>query len=1241
MINRLSIAALLALAALALLAPGALAAPPQRFAQIPEDGKPGEAAGQFNVVQGIAAETGLPGHVFVVDQRNARIDELTPWGEFVKAWGWNVIKGSVGQGLQSCTAQTGCQAGSTGGGAGQLNVPEGIAVDGEGDVYVIELANHRVQKFDPDGGPDGGAKFLLTFGYKVNKTHEGGGEAEANLCTAASGDECQAGSPGTGAGLIGGDDYRKKLVASSVDNAVFVGEVKSIQKFTLGGTFTGETIPLPTFTEGLAVDSTGNLYVGQGEAVRKLKPHGPSAEFLEPEFKPEHAGESVKAIALDGDDNLYVAEQALGGEPDRVQKYDASGKCLTCGADGEREEFEEKGKKVVRQGGFDRDTESQLETIAATSACKSDDAYVLHFKPSPERDFFRAFGETPDPSECEPPRKPPTIDAQYASSVETGEATLRAQINPHFWSGTLGTTTYRVQYATEACFEGGGWGAGCVEETPEVVLPGGAVGADILVAVRLEGLVPGTAYRYRFAAEGTGVAGEVLGVGGEPGVPGKDTAFVTFREAVATPPCPANEAFRGGASARLPDCRAYEMVTPLDKEGGDIAVLEEAQTQLPSVLSVSAASGDRFAYGSARSFGGAASAPLTTQYIAARYPGEGWVTHPISPPRGRNVFENVALNYDTEFRFFSDDLCSAWLQSYAELPGAQPPAPAGVVDLFRRSDEECGGPSFEALNLVTPPVASGDQFRVELQGVSADGATTVFQADDELAPGGSPAIISSAGDNSGPRQLYAARGGEVRFLCVLPEGAGPWTGPCTAGGGGKGGSGEGTSREGNVTGALSSDGTKIYWTNTRGAPGKIYLRENPFGEGPECSEEGSPCSLAVSQGAEAQAGNKAGSAQFWAAASDGSKAIFTVASLAKGERLYEYRAADRLTQPIASEVLGLMGQSEDASRIYFASQEALTLPGEENENGEHAEAGNANLYFYEAGEPGSFRFIGALDADDLSQLSPIALQPRSRTARVAADGRSAAFMSSAPLSGYDNTDVVSGKADAEVFIYEASADEGKGGLHCASCDPSGARPQGVLAKEGQLTIQAAAKISVPQNMLYPGRFLAEDGKRLFFESYDPLTPRDTNGQKDVYQWEAPDSGSCKESSSTFSPQNGGCIDLISSGQSVRESSFVDASPSGKDVFIATVSSFLPQDPGLVDVYDAREGGGLPPPPGLPSACEGEACQAPSEAPNDPTPASASFKGAGDLVKKSNRKKAHKHKHKRQHRKTRRHGRKGR
>ena len=553
---------------------------------------------------------------------------------------------------------------------------------------------------------------------------------------------------------------------------------------------------------------------------------------------------------------------------------------------------------------------------------------------------------------------PPSITAQYASAVEATAATLRAQINPKYWSGSIGETTYYLQYGTAACVEADGWGAACVSTTPAP--PGQRLEAGIVneavksAPISLTGLAPGTAYRYRFAAEGSGAPGEpVFGVGGTPGSPGAEGAFATYRLPAAVPRCPANEAFRSGLSALLPDCRAYEMVSPLDKEGGDIVALLDTSGGERAVLSESAASGTRLAYGSYRSFADPASSPYTTQYVASRQAGVGWASHAISPPRGKAIYHGVLAQADTEFKAFSGDLCEGWLRSFAELaPG--PAAPAGFTDLYRRSDEECGGPAYEALNATTPPAREsgtpaieGNGFEIELQGITEDGSEAVFMANDKLAPGGREATF----------QLYGRRGAEERFLCVLP-GGGNYAGPCIAGGNTKSNLRAGAMREANVTWALSADGTRLYWTAVKdggsgnsGGPGQIYLRTDPFGSGAECSGAGAPCTVAVSEEAEALEAHEG--SQFQVAARDGSRALFTTDGT-----LYEYRAAGEETEAIAAKIVGaILGASEDASKVYFASEEAL---GGANAEGKSAVEGEANLYYREAGgKRGSSRRWGA------------------------------------------------------------------------------------------------------------------------------------------------------------------------------------------------------------------------------------------------------------------------------------------
>ena len=177
----------------------------------------------------------------------------------------------------------------------------------------------------------------------------------------------------------------------------------------------------------------------------------------------------------------------------------------------------------------------------------------------------------------------------------------------------------------------------------------------------------------------------------------------------------------------------------------------------------------------------------------------------------------------------------------------------------------------------------------------------------------------------------------------------------------------------------------------------------------------------------------------------------------------------------------------------------------------------------------------------------------------------------------------------------------------------GALPSGrnIGREEKQNSIWAAATIPTWQSQFYASRALSEDGSHLFFNSFTPLVPRDVNGKADVYQWQAADSRVACEAAGAerYVPSSAGCLSLISSGESASDSTFVDASPTGRDVFFTTDSSLVSQDPGLVDVYDARIDGGFAP-PANPAPCEGEACQAAQPLPPSPVTATAGY-GAGN------------------------------
>src|SRR5262249_51807613 len=126
-------------------------------------------------------------------------------------------------------------------------------------------------------------------------------------------------------------------------------------------------------------------------------------------------------------------------------------------------------------------------------------------------------------------------------------------------------------------------------------------------SVHVSGLKQGTAYRFRIVAEDPFPNGHALG---------PEERLRTF----------------GTGEGALPDDRAWEMVSPPDKNSADVVgtpngrgVIETNSLQIQA----GAASGEAVTYTSWTSFGGAQDAPATNQYLSKRSPA-GWQTENIS-----------------------------------------------------------------------------------------------------------------------------------------------------------------------------------------------------------------------------------------------------------------------------------------------------------------------------------------------------------------------------------------------------------------------------------------------------------------------------------------------------------------------------------------------------------------------------------------------------------------------------------
>jgi hypothetical protein len=289
---------------------------------------------------------------------------------------------------------------------------------------------------------------------------------------------------------------------------------------------------------------------------------------------------------------------------------------------------------------------------------------------------------------------PPIPFHPFASEVDIEAATLHAKINP---AGA--DTTYRFEYVEQAGFEAGGFAG-----ASKAPVPDGDVGSGSTlqaVSQNLTGLSADTKYEFRLVA--TNAAGTV---------PSLTRSFTTF----AKPAPPAPGSFPG--QGFLPDNRAWEMVSPPEKNGGAV---------MPTIAHTRvAADGSAASFSSLSAFGDAIGTGTATQYLALRSsdpnPGDnGWETHAITPPQPPAPLAfKVGGEIDPRYvRDFSPDLDRGVFLAAAPLT-ADPGVANVVNNIYLRDDLRTPGhgnyevvsacPLCDATETPLPPLPPSDIF---------------------------------------------------------------------------------------------------------------------------------------------------------------------------------------------------------------------------------------------------------------------------------------------------------------------------------------------------------------------------------------------------------------------------------------------------------------------------------------------------------------------------------------------------
>jgi NHL repeat len=745
------------------------------------------------------------------------------------------------------------------------------------------------------------------------------------------------------------------------------------------------------------------------------------------------------------------------------------------------------------------------------------------------------------------------IDQEEVVSVSSSEAIVAARID------ALGEpTSYTVEYGTSEAY-----GHSASEHSV------GAATEAVSVTEKLTGLELGTTYHFRFAAHN------------HDGV--TDATDATFKTTATS------------STAGLPDNRQYELVSSTHEPVESYVPQSGYSSQSDDSTSQpfrAAVDGDAVAFmGEPPAVGGNGSIGLGggDQWLATRGNEGGWNAGAITP---------AGSEVGTAFQAFSEDLSSGILETRV-----QPTLAAGAPACGTKytGDLYAGTPGgYRAL--FTSTNTPGNCGNPLFAGASADGSQVFFQDQAALTPNAVentevPASHSNHSFERGATEgepceigcnLYESVAQGLKLVDQLPEGGGV---PRSASFGGF----SRVNRERpSFSRAISSDGSRVFWTDTQEGPDmeRVFVLENGSTETPV----------------------SAGPAEYWTATPDGRYAFYTEAGV-----LWRFDTTTNTREALAktgvkgeaADVQGVIGTNttgEDGAYVYFVA--GGVLAANENQQKEQAipqACGSnrtlCNLYVL---HDGVTSFIATLAAQDNSLETGFletggdwTLSGSIRISQVAPDGRHLLFVSTRSLVGYE------GDGHTEAYVYDADADK----LTCASCDPGGAAPS--LVVSGGDVALPLSPLPISSVDSYVPRWMSADGSRVFFETDQPLVHSDSNGHGDVYEWEQEGIGSCRVATSVF----GGCVYLLSGGSSSDASVFLDASADGSDVFFESRAELTGQDRGgLMQLFDVHEcSAAAPCAANVSTACTGTGCQGvPPSPPSFAAPASVTFAGPGNF-----------------------------
>jgi hypothetical protein len=659
--------------------------------------------------------------------------------------------------------------------------------------------------------------------------------------------------------------------------------------------------------------------------------------------------------------------------------------------------------------------------------------------------------------------------------------------------------------------------------------------------------------------------------------------------------CP-NAALRGGASAHLPDCRAYELVTPTEKNGGYInrgSFLTSPEGQSVGFTSISG-------------FANATSTIYTqTSYQASRSATGGqpaWNTVADTEPESQFIDSHALLSTDFLDETFGD-LSTLSKSEYSLESGLR---------LWRL--QEVSGPESSLAFYLTgsdgvnvkvgpavPSTASGlaqsrqnklESEELQVVGMSADASHMVYTDPEPAGPNQWPfsapgALLEYTGTGNSQPMLVGI-GNDGAFVNNCPH---QLLG--------------GTSTFNNVANPISSDGSRIFFTDQ--CRGQLFARVDN-GEATQHTVEISEPSSAACPKCNTDPATQRG-AVFLGASEDGSKVFFyTEQPLLNGSGgLYEYNFNSLPGRPVVTQIspgpLPALNDSQtvggtrivispDGSHVYFLSNLVLTeapAPDVQGlDNAGHpvtseavAQPGGDNLYDYEQDTTypdGHIAFVAPINPSDTASSEEAAFN-------TTPDGRILVLNVRSDLTSDDTSSA------AQVFEYNSAADSmvrvshGEGGYND---NGNGAVASATIAVAGK------EESRFDPSSYYEHLTVSANGEYVYFQSPYALTPDALNLVPVGLVFGGSGAGEPAYAENVYEYHTGH-VYLVSDGQdlsshNVSQVHLLGTDMSGRDLFFETTDQLVPQDTDSnKDIYDARVEGGIVPLPAPPS-CSGDSCQ---------------------------------------------------